>query len=153
MSNKNYDATNVDFKSLQLCTAKNNILDFETGAIQANEKNFGHLAVLFEASIIDFPVRMDVKFRRGDSSRICKIQLDDWLVMLWGEIHVFPDFLFRHTFTTDELIEFRCSVCGKISGDNQDGSYNEMHAAYTIAYLDGRPDHNVLAPCNMDLKV
>lgn len=160
MIRKSFDAFNINLDVLQPCTAKNNLLEVETTALRVTEKNIGHLAMYFGAEIwgseggyyILVPATRDPEnFKDGHVG--VTFRVGDWIVLLRGEIHKMDDKTFRHTFTTDEVIEFRCTVCGKISGDSEDGAYGEKHAAYTIAFLDGRPSHNVLEDCNMDEKV
>jgi hypothetical protein len=160
MREMGYDATNTDFGSLQLLTARNNMFDLETGAIQVTEKTIGHLAITFTTEIrqksdLNRTYYIFVPLKRGDEVERKAIERGDWLVMLRGEIHIFPDFLFRHTFTTDELIEFRCTKCGKISGDNQDGPYGEKHNVVQPVFIAGQGlmMRSELEDCNMDERV
>jgi hypothetical protein len=153
---KQYDAFNMGLDVLQPCTATNNILGFSTTALQVTEQNFATLTIHFDSDIYLNTGTNQHYFticaKRGDFYRDLTLSVGDWIVLVRGEILTFPDSLFRHAFTTDELIEYRCSVCGKISGDNQVGDYKEKHVAYLIT-VGGQPMHSGLEDCNMKLKV
>lgn len=160
MIRKSFDAFNISLDVLQPCAAKNNLLEVETTALRVTEKNIGHLAMYFGAEIwgseggyyIRIPATRDPENYKDGFVRVT-FCVGDWIVLLRGEIHQMSDEIFRHTFTTDEVVEFRCTVCGKISGDNVDGAYGEKHAAFKVVRLDGRGAHNILEDCNMDEKV
>jgi hypothetical protein len=156
MDKRIFDDT-TDFSMLQPCTAKNNIMGFETMALRVADKNLVHLSLIFESEVKKGTQGYYVDFnaKREDAHGgyvSLTVQSNQWIVILDGELRVLPDHLFQHAFTTDELIEFRCSVCGKISGDNHDGPYGEKHVAYQMI-VGGAHLHNVLADCNMDLRV
>lgn len=157
MSMKIFDAS-ADLLPLQPCTAKNNMLGFETAAVQITEKNMATAAIMFNSNVWQDGDGYVIAFRAKRSyedSRdhdVLKVRETDWIIVLDDELRVIPDRLFSRAFTTDRVIEFRCSVCGKISGDTESGSYGEKHPLYQIATIPGVPQ-NVLADCNMDLKV
>jgi len=154
---KLYDA-NTDFSMFDLFTAKNNILDREVAAFRVTEKNIGTLAIHLGAELWygkeDSPYVSIRCARANDVAGHVTVgfHVSDVLVFLNDEIHRFTKTIFEQTFTTDEVVEFRCTVCGKISGDNVDGAYGEKHAVATMV-VDERPVRSILEDCNMDEKV
>lgn len=156
MIRPSFDAHNANLDVFQSFRAVNNLLECETTAVRVTEKNVGHLCLHFGAELYPnnstqlpyFTVRATRKNPVGYAE--LSFSIGDVILFVRGEIHKFDEKTFNYTFTTDELIEYRCTKCGKISGDNQVGTYKEKHVAYTVAYLDGSSMQNVLEHCNMD---
>lgn len=81
-----------------------------TEALQVSPENIGKLALEFETEVL-YDHNSGLPFlsiRAGrqtednlDASKQLFFRLSDWIVPLWGEIHVFRDVVFRNTFTFD----------------------------------------------------
>lgn len=148
MPDKIFDASNIDLSTFQLFSARNGQLDLDTAALRVTLQNIGVLALAFNSDVhrhgddktpyFGFKAKRDTEY----GCRYIEFLVGDVLVFVRDEIHRFDKEIFENTFTTQELIEYRCSVCGKISGDNEQGTYNEMH-----------PGPGVLVNCDMKLKV
>jgi len=153
---KLYDA-NIDFSMFALIAAKNTILELETAALRVTEKNIGTLAIhlgtdLLYANGVPY-ISIACSRVDGMGGHVAQtFWVSDVIVFLNDEIHRFSKKIFEHTFVTDEVVEYRCTICGKISGDSVDGAYGEKHVAYEIATIPGIPQR-VLQDCNMNEKI
>lgn len=76
-----------------------------TEALQVTLENIGKLSLEFETEVQyaenGLPFLL-IKVERFDKDpKHLYFRLTDWIVPLWGEIHVFRDLMFRSTFTFD----------------------------------------------------
>lgn len=85
--------------------------DIHTLAMQVTRKNIGILALEFETELIytaDAEPYLNIHVARGpkeepENDRNLIVRPNDWLVILWDEIHLFKDPEFRSTFSFDGL--------------------------------------------------
>lgn len=148
MPEKIFDASNVDLSTFQLFSARNGQLDLDTAALRVTLQNIGVLSLAFNSDVhrhsddnipyFGFRAKRDTEH----GCRYIEFLVGDVLVFVRDEIRRFDKEIFENTFTTTEFIEYCCSVCGKISGDNEVGTYSETH-----------PVTDGLAYCDMKLKV
>lgn len=84
--------------------------DIHTLALQATRENIGILALelavelLYDGNDAYFRIRVE----RGtdenpEAARMLAVHPNDWLVILWDEIHLYRDYEFRNTFSFDGL--------------------------------------------------
>lgn len=109
-----YDAETLDLSHLYPVRIRYAHKDINTEAIQANQYTIGKLALEFETELCDLDGRPYFTFRAkrlhisepGVSPEVVtiRVRLDDWIVALWGELHVFSDDMLKHTFELEETV-------------------------------------------------
>jgi hypothetical protein len=109
-----------------------------TEALQVTPENIGKLSLEFEKELVHdsqgrpyffFPAeRFDSGLDDIDGAAELFVRLTDWIVPLRGEIHIFRDVIFRHTFTFDNprVAEFQATSF-QISKEMLDRSPTGLH--------------------------
>jgi hypothetical protein len=104
-----YESGNILLNHLGPVSAMYSPKDIHVWALQATRENIGKLALEFESELLygegglpcfRFPAK-----RFGDTQpdgqlppvRLT-VRLGDWIVALWGELHIYRDLDFRNTF-------------------------------------------------------
>lgn len=103
----------VDFNAHHLGTVSVRYApqDLVTEALQVTAENIGSLSVELQTDLWyedDHPY-IKIKAERVDDSSdpdhvTLRIRVNDWIVVLWDEIHVFKDFDFKTTFAFTSLV-------------------------------------------------
>jgi hypothetical protein len=128
--------------------------DLHVQAIQVTRENIGKLSLEFETELryADgglpyfhfWAKRFDETQPDGQEPPVVlNVRLGDWIVALWGELHIYRDADFINTFTVDESAH-------RTSWD-QDGAYNETithvpNSHFTVTEDGGVQDHRQFIP-------
>lgn len=107
-----YDSDNILLNHLGPISATYPPKDIHVQAIQVTRENIGKLALEFEAEL--WYAEGGLPYFRFDAKRFddsqsdgqlppanLNVRLDDWIVALWGELHIYRDVDFRNTFLFD----------------------------------------------------
>lgn len=124
-----FNAEDVNFIHLDPELVSYEPKNIHTEALQVTLENVGKLALEFEVEVkydgnsglpyLMIPVGRQTEKDLNAWSWLY-VRLSDWIVPLWGEIHVFRDLLFRSTFTFDNPM---------VAAKHAEGSVNLMDAA------------------------
>lgn len=108
-----YDSSNLILDHLGTIEASYAPKDIHVQAIQVTRDNIGKLALEFEAELFygetaGLPYFLFEAKRFDDSQPDgqhppvnLRPRLGDWIVALWGELHIYQDVDFQNTFTID----------------------------------------------------
>lgn len=109
-----YDAESLDLSHLYPVRIRYAPRDINAEAIQANQYTIGKLALEFEAELFELD---GIPYFRFDAKRFdpsepdgqlmptrLRVRLNDWIVPLWGELHVFSDNMLKNTFELEETL-------------------------------------------------
>jgi hypothetical protein len=85
--------------------------DIHTLALQATRENIGILALELAVELLydeHDNAYFKIRVERGtdenpEAARVLHVRPNDWIVILWDEIHLYQDYEFRNTFSFDGL--------------------------------------------------
>lgn len=112
-----FNAASVNLSHFDCVIAHYDPKDIHAQAIQATEENIGQLALEFELDLIlsrndghQKGYFFSFNAERGvgtdpEPARCTQVFVTNWIVALWGELHVYTDDLFHKTFRIEFPVE------------------------------------------------